>query len=190
MIETFIREYMLSDPSICDSLVELHKKAVAANLALPGTVGPQSIVEPSVKRSTDLGIGVAQKHFDLREFRFDAYMREVSGFLNSYIEELMSHGGSFTMKFPPQIQWYKPGEGFYAWHVDGAHGHSDRALVFTTYLNDVTDGGGTEFHHQRMVTSPVKGKTVIFPAALTHVHRGVVSPTQHKYLLTGWLSWA
>ena len=190
MIETFIREYMLSDPSICDSLVELHKKAVAANLALPGTVGPQSIVEPSVKRSTDLGIGIAQKHFDLREFRFDAYMREVSGFLNSYIEELMSHGGSFTMKFPPQIQWYKPGEGFYGWHIDGAAGQCDRAIVFTSYLNDVTDGGGTEFHYQRMVTSAVKGKTVIFPAALTHVHRGVVSPTQHKYLLTGWLSWA
>ena len=189
-METFIREYMLSDPSICDALVELFKKAVAANLVLPGVVGPQAQVDPSWKRSTDLGIGVAEKHWNLREFRFDAYMQEVSGFLHRYIEELLSHGGSFKMKYSPQIQWYKPGEGFYAWHIDGAHGHSDRALVFTTYLNDVTDGGGTEFHYQRTVTSPVKGKTVIFPAALTHVHRGVVSPTQHKYLLTGWLWWA
>jgi hypothetical protein len=40
-----------------------------------------------------------------------------------------------------------------------------------------------------VVVSAEKGKTAIFPAALTHVHRGVVSPTQHKYLLTGWLSW-
>jgi prolyl 4-hydroxylase len=188
-MDTFIREYMLSDPSICDALVELFKKAVAANLVLPGVVGP-GVVDPKWKQSTDLGIGVAEKHWNLREFRFDAYMQEVSGFINRYIEELVSHGGSFKLKYPPQIQWYKPGEGFYAWHVDGAHGHSDRALVFTTYLNDVSDGGGTEFHHQRMVTAPVKGKTVIFPAALTHVHRGVVSPTQHKYLLTGWLSWA
>jgi len=29
-METFIREYMLPDPSVCDALVELHKKAVAA----------------------------------------------------------------------------------------------------------------------------------------------------------------
>jgi len=188
-MDTFIREYMLSDPSICDALVELFKKAVAANLVLPGVVGAD-VVDPQWKRSTDLGIGVAEKHWNLREFKFDAYMREVSGFINRYIDELVSHGGSFNLKYPPQIQWYKPGEGFYAWHVDGAHGHADRALVFTTYLNDVTDGGGTEFHYQRMVTSAVKGKTVIFPAALTHVHRGVVSPTQHKYLLTGWLSWA
>lgn len=62
--------------------------------------------------------------------------------------------------------------------------------MFTTYVNDVTDGGGTEFHYQRIVTAAVKGKTVIFPAALTHLHRGVMSPTQHKYLLTGWLWWA
>ncbi|HEY1287011.1 MAG TPA: 2OG-Fe(II) oxygenase [Burkholderiales bacterium] len=188
-MDTFIREYMLSDPSICDALVELFKKAVAANLVLPGVVGAD-VVDPKWKRSTDLGMGVAEKHWNLREFRFDAYMQEVSGFINRYIEELVSHGGSFQLKYPPQIQWYKPGEGFYAWHVDGAHGHTDRALVFTTYLNDVTDGGGTEFHYQRKVTSPVKGNTVIFPAALTHVHRGVVSPTQHKYLLTGWLCWA
>ena len=188
-METFIREYMLSDSSICDALVALHRKAVAAGVALPGTVGPQAVVEPSVKRSTDLGIGAAEKHWDLREFKFDAYLREVAGFLSRYIEELVHHGGSFKMKYAPQIQWYKPGEGFYAWHIDGSDGHCDRALVFTTYLNDVTDGGGTEFYYQRHTVSPVKGKTAIFPAALTHVHRGVVSPTQHKYLLTGWLWW-
>ena len=90
-MDTFIREYMLSDPSICDALVELFKKAVAANLVLPGVVGP-NVVDPKWKRSTDLGIGVAEKHWDLREFRFDAYMQEVSGFLNRYIEELLSHG--------------------------------------------------------------------------------------------------
>ena len=189
-METFIREYMLSDPSICDGLVELFRKAVTANLVAPGGVGPQAQVEPATKRSTDLSIGVAEKHFNMREFRFDAYLNEVYGFINSYIAELLYHGGSFKIKHPPQIQWYQPGEGFYAWHIDGAHGSSDRALVFTSYLNDVTDGGGTEFHYQRMVTSAVKGKTVIFPAALTHLHRGVVSPTQHKYILTGWLWWA
>ena len=79
-METFIREYMLSDPSICDGLVELFKKSVAANLVLPGVVGAEAVVDPKWKRSTDLGIGVAEKHWNLREFRFDAYMQEVSGF--------------------------------------------------------------------------------------------------------------
>src|SRR5215510_5406028 len=98
-METFIREYMLSDPSICDGLVELFRKAVAANLVAPGVVGAQSQVEPATKRSTDLGIGVAEKHWNLREFRFDAYLQEVYGFINRYIAELLYHGGSFKIKY-------------------------------------------------------------------------------------------
>jgi hypothetical protein len=165
-METFVREYMLSHPSICDSLVELFRKAVAANLVLPGVVGPQAQVDPSWKRSTDLGIGIAEKHWNLREFRFDAYMQEVSGFINRYIAELLSHGGSFKMKYSPQIQVVQ----------------ARRRLLRLAHRRRARS--------QRPRASAVKGNTVIFPAALTHVHRGVVSPTQHKYLLTGWLWWA
>lgn len=190
-METFIREYRLADPGICDALVELFGKAVAAGRVLPGTVGVGGVVETRFKRSTELSLAIAGQHWRLADFRFDAYMEELTGFIDRYLAEtgMLEHGGTFRLKDAPQIQWYKPGEGFYAYHIDGAHGHCDRALVFTTYLNDVTDGGGTQFYHQQLIISPEKGKTAIFPAALTHVHRGVVSQTQHKYLLTGWLSW-
>jgi prolyl 4-hydroxylase len=190
-METFIREYFISDTSICDAMVELFKKALEAKLVLPGTVGAQGLVEPRLKRSMDLSFATAEKHWNLAEFRFDAYMREVAGFVNRYLDEtrINEHGGTFMLRHPPQIQWYRPGDGFYAYHIDGAHGQCDRALVFTTYLNTVTEGGGTEFYHQKQVVSAQKGKTAIFPAALTHVHRGVVSPSQDKYLVTGWLSW-
>jgi hypothetical protein len=33
---------------------------------------------------------------------------------------------------------------------------------------------------------PRKGLTLIWPAIWTHPHRGVVSPTQTKYIATGW----
>ena len=92
------------------------------------------------------------------------------------------------MRELPQIQWYKPKEGFYTWHIDAAHDLCDRALVFMTYLNDVDDGG-TEFMHQNVITQAVKGKTVLFPAGLTHLHRGRISQTQDKYIITGWLWW-
>merc|ERR1712072_885276 len=32
-----------------------------------------------------------------------------------------------------------------------------RHLVFMTYLNDVTDAGGTEFCHQNLIVQPKKG---------------------------------
>ena len=61
-----------------------------------------------------------------------------------------------------------------------------RHLVFMTYLNSVDDGGETEFLHQNIKVKPKKGLTLIWPADWTHTHRGVVSPSQDKYILTGW----
>ena len=55
-----------------------------------------------------------------------------------------------------------------------------------TYLNDVTDGGETEFYFQKLKIKPVKGKMVLWPTDFTHLHRGITSPTQEKYIATGW----
>jgi hypothetical protein len=55
-----------------------------------------------------------------------------------------------------------------------------------TYLNDVHDAGGTEFFHQKLTVLPRKGLTLIWPADWTHTHRGIVSPTEEKYVITGW----
>ena len=55
-----------------------------------------------------------------------------------------------------------------------------------TYLNDVTDAGGTEFCHQNLIVQPKKGLTLIWPADWTFTHRGVPSPTQEKIITTGW----
>jgi hypothetical protein len=57
------------------------------------------------------------------------------------------------------------------------------------YLNDVTDGGGTEFYHQNLIFQPVKGKALIWPSDWTYTHRGIPSPTQDKYILTGWFEY-
>ena len=57
-----------------------------------------------------------------------------------------------------------------------------------TYLNTVTDEGGTHFHYQNYTAKPVKGKTLIWPPDWTHMHQGVISPTQEKYIMTGWIS--
>ena len=64
---------------------------------------------------------------------------------------------------------------------------NDIQLVYMLYLNTVTDGGGTEFIHQKIITNAEKGKLVIWPADFTHLHRGIVSPTEIKYIATGWL---
>ena len=55
-----------------------------------------------------------------------------------------------------------------------------------TYLNDVPDGGGTEFaYYPELKVNAKKGLTLLWPTDFTHTHRGVIS--QHeKYIITGW----
>ena len=90
------------------------------------------------------------------------------------------------------IQYYKPGAGFKAWHCERGSAImpvTTRHLAWMTYLNDVDDGGGTEFFHQKLTIQAKKGLTVIWPADWTYTHRGVVSPTQEKYIITGWFNY-
>ena len=54
------------------------------------------------------------------------------------------------------------------------------------YLNDVSDKGETEFFYQHHFESPVAGKLSIWPSDWMYLHRGVISPTESKYILTGW----
>jgi hypothetical protein len=58
-----------------------------------------------------------------------------------------------------------------------------------TYLNDITDEGETEFFHQQIKIQPRKGLTLIWPADWTYTHRGITSPTQDKYIITGWFNY-
>ena len=53
---------------------------------------------------------------------------------------------------------------------------------------DIDDGGGTEFKLQKMKVKAEKGKTIIWPSDWTHTHRGIVSPSKEKYIVTGWWS--
>ena len=79
--------------------------------------------------------------------------------------------------------------GFHTWHCenyDMAHIH--RILAWTIYLNDVEEGGETEFLYQSERVKPVKGRTLIFPAGFMHTHRGNPPISNEKYILTGWFN--
>jgi prolyl 4-hydroxylase len=94
---------------------------------------------------------------------------------------------SWRIDWTYNIQKYKPGEAYYVWHCEAAGKEtSNRILAWMFYLNTVTDGGGTEFQFQDYKCKAEQGKLVIWPAAWTHYHRGEVSPTQTKYIITGW----
>lgn len=87
-----------------------------------------------------------------------------------------------------KIQHYKPDNYYSDWHCEN-DGFADviiRHVVFMTYLNDIEEGGGTEFKFQGVQVKPEKGLTLIWPADWTHMHRGVNAPSEDKFILTGW----
>jgi hypothetical protein len=88
-----------------------------------------------------------------------------------------------------KIQKTLPSEGYHVWHVEHNEGYENepRAFVFSVYLNDVEEGGETEFLHFSKRIKPKKGRIVIWPASFPYVHRGNPPISGEKYLLTSWL---
>ncbi len=96
----------------------------------------------------------------------------------------------FAIEERVNIQHYKPGEGFYKWHMenDGNGKCNDRHLVFMTYLNDVENGGTEFYYYPDLKIQARKGLTLIWPAGWTHTHKGVISNVEEKTIVTGWYS--
>jgi hypothetical protein len=83
----------------------------------------------------------------------------------------------------------KPSGGFHSWHCEGFEPVPQRQLVVQLYLNDVDEGGETEFLYQSKRIKPKRNRALIWPADWTYTHRG--NPPlgkQVKYILTTWLT--
>ena len=88
-----------------------------------------------------------------------------------------------------KIQKTLPTEGYHIFHIENGFTPSDikRVGVWTLYLNDIQEGGETEFLYQLKRVKPQKGTLCIFPAGYTHVHRGNTPFSGEKHIMTGWL---
>ena len=88
-----------------------------------------------------------------------------------------------------KIQKTLPTEGYHVWHIEHGKGYENepRAFVFSIYLNDVEEGGETEFLHFSKRVKPKTGRIVIWPAGFPYIHRGNSPLSGEKYILTSWM---
>jgi len=182
-MSNFIYQFNI-DKSICNELIKYHLNSTEK---VPGRITGNKI-DKNVKDSIDLCI------YPDSEISFvkDYYKELEKGLLQYYdLHFILKEKMSVQTKEPFIIQHYYPGGGFKTWHFE----RSDlgepiitRTLVFMTYLNDVTDQGETEWYFQKVKIKPKKGLSVIWPADWTHTHRGIPSPTEEKYIATGWFN--
>jgi len=168
---------------ICDDILNIFKKN--KKYASPGTVGFREI-KPDYKISLDLGLHAS----DSGLVEYNVCLNEIiKEYEDIYKFEMLGIQQFNNIKENINIQYYKPNEGFFKYHTERTHSNvASRCLVFMTYLNDVPNGG-TEFLFQKLKVPAKKGLTLIWPTDFTHAHRGIVSKTNEKYIITGWFNY-
>ena len=109
--------------------------------------------------------------------------------LHEYVKEYQVLTKMPSMQYTVNIQRTLPGEGYHQWHHEkGATVPTiTRHLTTMVYLNDVEDGGETEFLYQSRRVKPRKGRVVIFPVTWTHTHRGNPPLSGEKMIATSWM---
>ena len=182
----FIGSWNIKNNDLCKQIINffeenktLHKK---------GAIG--SGIDQTKKKTTDIEINPHDLKND--EFIcFNNYMDELHKcfidyqhqwpFLKSIIKDVDI--GSFN------VQKYSKGDHFSGVHTErGNPQNSDRLFAWMTYLNDVDDGGKTNFAHYDIKIKPEIGKTLIWPAEWTHAHSGEILNNGEKYIITGWMN--
>jgi|TARA_B100001094_G_C18179880_1_gene800252 hypothetical protein len=107
---------------------------------------------------------------------------------NQYITKYdLTQTTTHTLDGYVKIQKTVPGQGYHVWHweQDSVH-HGHRLLLVMLYLNDVEEGGETEFLYQGIRVKPKQGSIMICPGSFTHTHRGNPPLTGEKYVMNTW----
>jgi len=155
-------------------------------------------VNPDLKKSTDLLIN-HKNYYENWIDEIETFNRSLEVLRGDHVKSLLSINekiAPFHSQYSDisgyQIQRTYPGD-FFHWHDDSNIGlflaGGDvmiRSFTYIWYLNDVDEGGETEFFNGLKI-QPKAGKFVIFPATWTYMHRGVPPVSQTKYICTGWM---
>jgi hypothetical protein len=87
-----------------------------------------------------------------------------------------------------RLKRYRPGTGqAFQLHFDSINEVADRYLVFLWYLNDVAEGGETEFPALDIRIAPRAGRLLMFPPYWMYQHAGLPPRSGDKYILSTYL---
>ena len=181
----FIGSWNIENDNLCKEIIHLFN--TKKNLQNKGVAS--SVVDTTIKKTTDISI----KPNDLKNIKFKCLKDYIEELYNCYIDYQNQwpfvkslteniHIGAFN------IQKYSSGDHFSKIHTERSGiKNLHRLFAWMTYLNDVDDGGITNFSHYDIRIKPEIGKTLIWPAEWTHAHNGGIINSGVKYIVTGWI---
>lgn len=171
---------------LCDKFVEFYDNAEAA-----GITKTRQELGDSEKSEKDDSALVIEPVFTLRATNYE--------FVGTFLDLFWAFYAKYTehywvLKDAPRhyvhtikIQKTRPSQGYHIWHAEDVAPHmQNRLTAFILYLNDVEEGGETEFLFESLRVRPTKGTLVVWPAGYTHTHRGNPPLSGAKYIATAW----
>jgi len=177
-------------PSLCqrtidyfDNHIEESKQSAIAN--------PDFIDPLDFRRSQEICLQWPQKKGD------DTLCFDLANAIVPLMDEYFKKYSQFLPKRPTQYEQihllkYEANDGWYHFHSDNdgtpESNIDNRVISVIIYLNDVKEGGETEFEY--IDVGPIKpnqGDVIMFPSGKSHCHRGNIPISGQKYIAVLWL---
>lgn len=131
----------------------------------------------------------SNKVFNINQFSYEVDIelyqmcRTVWQYCNEYAKK---YDFAFSSTEGAQILKYSDGE-YYEPHADAGGGAPTRIFSALLYLNDVENGGETEFINFDIKVKPRAGRLVIFPSNYAYAHAARPPKEEYKYVAVFWM---
>ena len=172
------------DPQTCDDIIQRfrHDDRKAPGITTSGKVIPE------LKKSMDLAISDLDEWEDIDRTLFKSLAENLEEYSKRILEIIGNPLWSSEIKDTGyNIKRYRQND-YYNWHVDCQtyiEGWT-RTIAGIWYLNEVEEGGETEFAFGHKVV-PEIGKLILFPATWNFPHRGLSPIKGNKYIITSFV---
>ena len=181
------------DISFCNSIINYFNEKHNLDLTFPSYIA-NKIVNKNVRNSISYGIvksdGIENYYKSILDTKLKNAFKTYLIFLKNYNINFDDFN-KLNIKILDTgfgINKYIKNKGFYTKHsdfnpTDIAH---IRLFTYLWYLNDVNEGGETEFIDGTKIKSET-GKLIFFPATWPYVHIGNMPISNDKYIIIGWI---
>ena len=171
-------------PKVCEDIIQRfrHDDRKAPGITTSGKVMPE------LKKSMDLAISDLDEWEDIDRTLFQSLAENLEEYAKRILEIIGNPLWSSEIKDTGyNIKRYRQND-YYNWHVDCQtyiEGWT-RTIAGIWYLNEVEEGGETEFAFGHKVV-PETGKLILFPATWNFPHRGLSPVKGNKYIITSFV---
>jgi len=169
---------------------EIIDRCENSKFLLPGfCVRPNGVVSDSGKKTLEVAVKPRNNLGDIEDLIYSNLKEPCTKYINSICKKFdykifpdnLSDTGYIFKKYVQNDSWF-------GWHSDDTilSKNTRRILAIIIYLNDVDEGGCTEFKFGHKVF-PKEGSVLLFPTGFLFTHRGQKPISGIKYCLTSFI---